>query len=371
MTQAQELEKSGLWQLEVCNACRYCEGYCAVFPALERRRRPSPADLVYLANLCHDCRACYYACMYAPPHEFGVNIPRTLAAVRERTYAEYALPRVISNLARTQGALLISSTLLALGLFALIVSLTGDLGRMFVAHTGPGSFYAVVPYLGMMLPAMLLSLYAIGVLLAGAFAFARDSHAPPWRWRAVVEAVREALNLRYLRGGTAGACFYPSERVSDSRRVLHMLVFYGFVSATAATISAFVLQDVLGEFPPFPLLSLPVVLGAVGGIAIIIGSSGLLWLKARSDRAPADAPTYTLDTLFLVSLGVVSVTGMLLLVLRDTPAMGTLLVIHLATVLALYVSAPYGKFAHLVYRFAALVQNRLESDQPGARVPGK
>ena len=26
-------------QLTICNACRYCEGYCAVFPALERQRR--------------------------------------------------------------------------------------------------------------------------------------------------------------------------------------------------------------------------------------------------------------------------------------------------------------------------------------------
>ena len=57
----------------------------------------------------------------------------------------------------------------------------------------------------------------------------------------------------------------------------------------------------------------------------------------------------------------VSITGMLLLILRDTPAMGLLLVIHLATLLVLYVSAPYGKFAHFVYRYAALVQNRIES----------
>ena len=54
-------------QLVVCNACRYCEGYCAVFPALELRQAFARGDITYLANLCHDCRACYYACMYTPP----------------------------------------------------------------------------------------------------------------------------------------------------------------------------------------------------------------------------------------------------------------------------------------------------------------
>ena len=73
---------NAIWQLEVCNACRYCEGYCAVFPALERRRTFTVGDLDYLANLCYDCRACYYACMFAPPHEYGVNIPRTFSEVR-------------------------------------------------------------------------------------------------------------------------------------------------------------------------------------------------------------------------------------------------------------------------------------------------
>src|SRR5207237_1579904 len=142
------------WQLEVCNACRYCEGYCAVFPALERRRRFVPADVIYLANLCHDCRACFYACMYAPPHEFGVNIPRALAEVRERTYAEYALPHVVSDLARRNARLLVVATVASLAFFAIVVAIAG--ANPFVAHTGPGAFYAVVPYLAMMLPALLL-----------------------------------------------------------------------------------------------------------------------------------------------------------------------------------------------------------------------
>ena len=108
-----DIAKQTIWQLEVCNACRYCEGYCAVFPALELRRSITPTDVVYLANLCHDCRACFYACMYAPPHEFGVNIPQALAEVRERTYAQYAFPGVLSDLARRNAWLVVIGTLLS------------------------------------------------------------------------------------------------------------------------------------------------------------------------------------------------------------------------------------------------------------------
>src|SRR5712691_1499794 len=182
------------WELEVCNACRDCEGYCAVFPALERRRRFTPADVVYLANLCHDCRACFYACMYAPPHEFGVNIPRALAEVRERTYAEYALPRVASDLARRHVRLLLAVTLLSLVFFGFIAVPNG----LFQRNQGPGAFYAVVPYLAMMLPALLLSVYAVGVMLAGAFAFARDIGGKRAGPGDVLRAAREALTLRYL-----------------------------------------------------------------------------------------------------------------------------------------------------------------------------
>jgi citrate/tricarballylate utilization protein len=348
------------WQLEVCNACRYCEGYCAVFPALERKRRFSPDDVVYLANLCHDCRACFYACMYAPPHEFGVNLPKALAEVREQTYAQYALPTVVSNLARRNLWLLIVGALVSLAFFGLVAVLS-PMG-LFSARQGPGAFYSVIPYLVMMVPALLISLYAIGVMVAGAFAFAKDIGARGnVSLGQTLSAAGEAFSLRYLRGGTAGGCFYPSERTSNSRLVFHMLVFYGFISAFAATVIAAIMQDLFGQEPPYPILSAPVILGSLGGLGIIVGATGLLVLKWRSDREPADGQTLNLDWLFLISLNVVAITGMLLLLLRDTPAMPVLLVVHLATVLALYISAPYGKFAHFLYRYAALVQNRIES----------
>ena len=83
--------------MTVCNSCRYCEGLCAVFPAMEMRRAFSDGDLNYLANLCHSCGACYTDCQFSPPHEFNVNVPKTLAIARAESYAAYAWPRAFSG----------------------------------------------------------------------------------------------------------------------------------------------------------------------------------------------------------------------------------------------------------------------------------
>ena len=87
-----ELMREGEHMMTVCNACRYCEGFCAVWPAMEYRRTFGPGELKYLANLCHNCTECYYACQYAPPHEWMVNPPQTFAKVRAQSYEEYAWP---------------------------------------------------------------------------------------------------------------------------------------------------------------------------------------------------------------------------------------------------------------------------------------
>ena len=68
--------------MTVCNACRYCEAYCPVFQAMENRTTFAKGDLLYLSNLCHNCGECLYACQYAPPHEFGINVPRVMAEIR-------------------------------------------------------------------------------------------------------------------------------------------------------------------------------------------------------------------------------------------------------------------------------------------------
>ena len=96
-------ERKSARVMQICNACRYCEGFCAVFPAMTRRLEFGKADINYLANLCHNCGACLHACQYAPPHEFAVNVPQAMAKVRLETYTEYAWPPALGALYKRNG----------------------------------------------------------------------------------------------------------------------------------------------------------------------------------------------------------------------------------------------------------------------------
>ncbi len=104
------------------------------------------------------------------------------------------------------------------------------------------------------------------------------------------------------------------------------------------------------------------IFGTVGGIALIIGTTGFIWLKLRSDPDPEAAGAVGMDYVFLITLGLTALTGMLTLILRSTAAMGTILVLHLAAIAALFITAPYGKFVHALYRSLALVRYYVERE---------
>jgi citrate/tricarballylate utilization protein len=347
-------------QLEICNACRYCEGICAVFPALERRSEFDVTDMAYLANLCHDCRSCIDVCPYAPPHELAIDIPSLMSGIREQTYAHYAWPRALaSRVDRSLRAGLVFSTIVVLASVAITFWANGVEG-MFRASSAEGSFYAVIPYVAMFVPAMAVTIAAFGIMGLGAIRFWRDSgRGSGLGVRDLFQATIDAALLRNLEGGGPG-CAYPEERPSHRRRVWHALVFYGFISAFISTTLAFIYQDFLGILPPYDYLSLPVIFGSVGGVAMIVGAAGFLYDKFRSDPRRISPPMRGMDLALLVSLLLMNVSGMALLMLRETAAMPMLLAIHLGYCAAFALTLPYGKFAHAVYRYLALIRNRLE-----------
>jgi len=361
------LVAEGARMASICNACRYCEGYCAVFPALERRLDFAQGDLAYLANLCHNCGSCYYACQYAPPHEFGLNFPRMLAEVRGASYRSYAWPDALARLFERNGLVVSVATA---ALFAVFLSVAGYLAGVrsfFAAHAdAEGAFYAVIPHAAMAWSFGVVFVLAIVALGAGAARFWRDTEERPRDFASIVplgEALSDAVTLRYLGGGADG-CTYPDERPSQLRRAFHHLTFYGFMLCFAATCIATFYHYVLHRPAPYPFASWPVVLGILGGIGLLAGPTGLLWLKAVRDSALTSPQQTGMDVAFLVLLILVSASGLLLLGLRETALMGLLLALHLGTVMALFLTLPYGKFVHAVYRFAALVRFHLEHKRP-------
>ena len=346
----------------ICNACRYCEGFCAVFPAMERRRTFSDADLKYLANLCHNCRDCYYACQYAPPHEFDVNVPKTLGELRLKTYQGFTWPDAFAGLFRYNGFALSLITALSVAAVLLFVFVFKGPSVVFSIHSGENAFYRVIPYLLMVLPFSALGLFILAAISKGLFRFWTETDGRLSKLmdlRAHTRAMGDALRLTYLNGGGAG-CNYPDDRFSMIRKWYHHLVFYGFMLCLASTAVAAIYHHFLHRAAPYPFWSWPVVLGTLGGVSLLIGSGGLLYLKARMDSSPAVGGALAMDVGFTLLLFLTSLTGLLLLLLRDTPAMGILLSVHTGVVLGLFITLPYGKFVHGIYRYAALVRNAIE-----------
>ena len=346
--------------LQICNACRYCEGFCAVFPAMTRRIEFTPSVVNYLANLCHNCGACLHACQYASPHEFAVNIPRVMAQVRKETYITYAWPQSFGALYKSNGISVSIAVSLSITFFLLLSALLN--GSLF---SGPldGNFYAIFSHntLAVMFGAVFIfSLIAISI---GITQFWRSISAGVISASAAAEATHDALTLKYLGGGHGDGCNNEDDAFSLWRKRFHHFTFYGFMLCFAATSVATLYHYAFGWHAPYALSSLPVILGTLGGIGLLIGPAGLLYLNLQRNSAHGDASQKPMDRAFIVLLFLISASGLLLLAYRDTAAMATLLTVHLGFVMGFFLTMPYGKFAHGLYRVAALLKNSIEKRQ--------
>ncbi len=350
--------------LQICNACRYCEGFCAVFPAMTRRLEFGKADTHYLANLCHNCGACLHACQYAPPHEFAVNVPQAMAQVRMQTYRDYAWPPALGALYGRAGLTVALALAGGLGLFlVLAVALSGSLLHEPLA----GNFYAIFPHnflAGVFGAVFLFVLFALGMGLRRFWREVSPAREGQPASGAAAEATRDVLRLKYLDGGHGEGCNNEDDRFTLWRRRFHHFTFYGFMLCFASTCVATLYHYLLGLPAPYALASLPVLLGTAGGIGLVIGPLGLLWMSLRRDPAHGDQAQRPMDRGFIALLLLTSLTGLALLAWRDTRFMALLLAVHLGVVMALFLTLPYGKFAHGIFRSAALLKFAIEKRLP-------
>jgi citrate/tricarballylate utilization protein len=344
---------------------------------MEERLTFTPGDVAYLANLCHNCGECLYACQYAPPHEFGIDVPKTFSAVRVESYEAAAWPAFASAAFRrpwTTTVMALAAGVVAVGMVSVLAGRTFQVRETATrAVRGTADFYSVIPHNLMVALFGTVGLFAVVALGVGYRRFARHiaDREGPRRVRqgegdlkgprrlGIGEAARDALTLKHLHA-TGEDCTDGEEKRRPWRRWMHHCTFYGFLLCAASTTVAAIYHLVFGWVAPYAYTSLPVVLGTAGGFGLIIGPAGLFLVDRRRDPALTDPAQTSLDGPFLAMMFLTGLTGMLLLALRATAVMPSLLIVHLAFVLALFVTLPYGKFVHGIYRAAALVKFRAE-----------
>ena len=347
-------------QSEICNACRYCEGFCSVFPSMHGLRSFSDGNIAHLANLCHNCRGCYYACQYTAPHEFGINLPKAFADVQAASWKSYAWPSGFAALFDRSGVMISAS-------LALSIALLFWLATAVRPESGQG-FYAVMSHslmLAVFIPAFLAPLISISVSLR---LYCLDTGVTAVSWKSLASALRSAGRMSNLSGGHGEGCnFEDEDRFSNARRWLHQAALYGFLLCFASTCSGTVLHYAFGIEAPYGLFSLPKILGVPGGLLLCAGTLGLAYLKTKADKNLGAAGLWGGEMAFVLLLFAVSFSGLALYAATDTVAVSWLLPLHLGTVLTFFLTAPYSKMAHGFYRLAALTHEaeaQSQNDKP-------
>ncbi len=335
-------------QIEICNACRYCEGFCSVFPAMTRQKAFADGDITQLANLCHNCRGCYYSCQYTEPHEFALNLPAALAEVRQESWERLIRPVAFARQFQSNG--LAIAALLVAGLatfFWMLAALRPVAGDGFYAHLGHNAMVAVF------VPAFLAPLAVIGLGLRAYWREVGGGRISLWHLQS---ALSQAGRMRNLSGGQGQGCnFEEGDRYSDRRRIAHQAVMWGFLLCFASTSSGTLMHYGLGLQAPYPFWSLPKLLGVPGGLMMVAGCGALILLKLRADPALGATRVWGGEMAFVVLLGSVALTGLALYAATGTGVVRPLLAVHLATVLTLFLLMPYSKMVHGFFRMAALL----------------
>ena len=347
-----DAETEAARQLTICNACRYCEGYCAVFPAMTRHRDFASGDLSHLANLCHNCRGCYYSCQYSPPHDFALNLPAALAEVRQESWEQNIRPAAFARAFSSHGVAIAVLGALLIAVFAWLALSAGGAGG---AESG-GNFYSYISHATMVaifLPLFVLPLAEIWLALRR---YWRQTGGGPIRRADLRGAMAAALRLKNLKGGQGEGCnFERGDRFSNARRHAHHAVFWGFLLCFGATVSATVMDYAFGWPAPYPLLSLPKILGISGGLLLLAGTLAMGWLKTRADPALAARRLWGGEMAFIVLLGLTALTGLTLYAATGSGLVGILLSLHLGCVATLFLMMPYSKMVHGFFRTAALI----------------
>ncbi len=333
-------------QLTVCNSCRYCEGYCNAFQALTRYRSFDEPTVSHLANLCHNCRGCFYACQYTEPHEFALNIPALLANVRANNWEQHIRPSVVSRLMQATLWPYVLITIVFAVLFTFVLNVSWGSSEPFYSSISHNTLVLIF------LPLFILPWIA---LINGLRSYWGSIGGQRLVMADITHAFGSAASMKQLSGGQGQGCNYESgEQYTSIRRWAHQATMYGFLMCFASTSLATVYHYVFGWVAPYEFFSFPKLLGVFGGLFLSAGTASLFYLKIKADNELGSVQRRAGEYAFVVLLFLVSTSGLILYWAGGTAFASGSLVIHLAFIATFFVSLPFSKMVHGFFRLAAL-----------------
>jgi len=285
--------------------------------------------------LCHNCGDCTTQC----PR--GARPSDVLGGLRAAAIRYFAFPGWLGALAASPKGLPVLLLLPVLIFTGMMLAAPREAfaGEMEFAHLFP-------------LPRLEALFFSIAALVVLAFAVGAIRF---------VRALRAAGAGGSLLAGLAPALkeIVTHERFrkcaeASTRRWGHLLTLWGFLGlAFMGTVVGLGTMTGLMR-TPLPLLHPLKIFANLCAVVIMIGCVILL-----AERVQRQASAY-FDWLFLWTLLGVAVTGIAseLLRLGQTSVMYGVYFVHLVLVFALFLYAPYTKFAHMLYRTLALAMTR-------------
>ena len=332
-------------QFDICNACRYCEGYCAVWDEMENMKIFSNTNIQHLANLCHDCRECYTVCPFTEPHEFNLNIPKVLSNVRYETYIHNIKPKFMEKAATHQNYLWLSAIVLSL-LSVFSIGYINVNGNLF-AYDNLFLIIHIFPVLQFKIFSIILYTYVIVLWTLEANSYWNSINSGKDNKKitphSIVSALYDTFSHKYFKGGGAG-CSYPQDNSGKFRLIFHPMVFFGFIIDLIA-ISFYGHLDIY-----------LIIVYMAGSLLMSIGAISLLLAKLYSNRELANKQLLYMDYPFTTIMFLTGITGFIFPIISGYDIFSLIFMFHLCFIATIFLIAPFGKFIHPVYRFLSILK---------------
>ena len=344
-------------------ACYQC-GTCSVVCPIATEDNPFPRkEMIWvqwglkdraLANssiwLCHQCGTCTAYC----PREAKPS--DVMAALRDYSITHYAVPKFMGRALNEPKYLPLLFAIPAIILF-LLLGWLGHLTSLPVGRIVYSKFFPIIYIEAIFVAATTLS--GIGAVVGGFRYWKAMSQEVGGNGKGPAKGLIPTLLTIFQHKRFKECQEEPVGTLETHKSHLHkthLAVFWGFMGLLVTTTSVGIGIYAFGYLTPWPLWHPVKILGNVSGAALIAGLAVFIWRRIV-DQEKAGKSAYS-DWLFLDILVLTTLTGFLCEVLRlaDVPRLAyPTYFVHLIFVFFLLVYIPYSKFAHIVYRFVAML----------------